>query len=193
MHASHAHLNLHFFEAEYGPALAAVIHGAFVLGGLLLYVVTTRAGHQRRHPSAAFAWVVTIALLPYAAIPLFLLFGTRKLAKPAAAGQSVAPITYNTAVRFHADGAASSTALLAMLAAAQQRILLATFIFADDTIGNAVVAALVERAAAASPSRCCSNRCRGCAAARHNLRGCAQPASTSAGPMRAGRTGSKHA
>jgi cardiolipin synthase len=139
-------LNLHFLEAEYGPALAAVIHGVFVLGGLLLYVVTTRAGHQRRHPSAALAWVLTIALLPYAAVPLFLLFGTRKLAKPAAAGQGAAPTTYNAAVHFHADGAASSTALLAMLAAAQQRILLATFIFADDNIGNAVVAALVERA-----------------------------------------------
>lgn len=161
-------MNLHFFEAEYGPALATVMHGVFVLGGLLLYVVTTRAGRQRRHPSAALAWVVTIALLPYIAVPLFLLFGTRKLAKPASAapralpaaddpaprwtgallaGLGVAPTTDNVAVRFHADGAASSTALLAMLAAAQRRILLATFIFADDGVGNAVVAALVERAA----------------------------------------------
>jgi cardiolipin synthase len=162
-------VNLHFLEAKYGPALATVIHGVFVLAGLLLYVVTTRAGHQRRHPSAALAWVVTIALLPYVAVPLFLLFGTRKLAKPASAapralpaaddpaprwtgallaGLGIAPTTYNAAVHFHADGAAASTALLAMLAAAQQRILLATFIFADDRIGNAVVDTLVARAAA---------------------------------------------
>ncbi len=162
-------MNLHFLEAEYGPALATVIHGGFVLAGLLLYVVTTRAGHQRRHPSAALAWVVTIALLPYVAVPLFLLFGTRKLAKPASAaplalpaaadpaprwtgallaGLGVAPTTSNAAVRFHADGAAAGAALLAMLGAARQRVLLATFIFADDDIGNTVVAALAERAAA---------------------------------------------
>jgi cardiolipin synthase len=152
-------LNLHVF--------AAVTHGVFVLGGLLLYVLTTRAGNQRRHPSAALAWVLTILLLPYLAVPLFLLFGTRKMAKPASppalpfpadgaaaphwagallAGLGVPPAQNNQSVRFHADGAAAFSALMEILDGAQQRILLATFIFADDDIGNAVVAAMVRRA-----------------------------------------------
>ena len=150
-------------------AFAAIVHGVFVMAGLLLYVVTTRAGRQRRHPSAALAWVVTIALLPYLAVPLFLLLGTRKLVKPASAaalsppgagdaaprwagtllaGLGIAPTTYNAAVRFHADGHAAFSALMALLAAAEQRILLATFILADDAAGNAVVDMLVQRAQA---------------------------------------------
>lgn len=162
-------VNMHGLEAQYGAALAAVTHGVFVLGGLLLYVITTRAGRQRRHPSAALAWVLTIALLPYLAVPLFLLFGTRKLPRPASppalpfpeegaaaprwagnllAGLGVAPAQQNQAVHFHADGNAALGALMAILDGAQQRILVATFILSDDAVGNAVVAALVRRAAA---------------------------------------------
>jgi energy-converting hydrogenase Eha subunit G len=57
-------LNLTTLEGQYGAALAAVGHGAVILAGLLLYVLTTRGGRQRRHPSAALAWVLTITLLP---------------------------------------------------------------------------------------------------------------------------------
>lgn len=49
-------------DAGHALAFPALIHGARVLGGLLLYVVTTRSRHQRRSPSTAFAWVITIAL-----------------------------------------------------------------------------------------------------------------------------------
>ena len=156
-------------HGQYGPAVATLAHGALVLTGLLLYVVTTRAGRQRRHPSAALAWVLMMTLLPYFAIPLFLLFGTRKLAKPASptplpmpapgapaplwagtllAGLGVPAPAGNQAVHFHADGAAAQAALLAIIGAAQKRILLATFILSADRIGNAVVDALVRRARA---------------------------------------------
>ena len=42
-----------------------LLHVAFVLAGLLIYVMGTHASGQRRHPSAALAWVLTITLLPY--------------------------------------------------------------------------------------------------------------------------------
>lgn len=152
-------------------AFAPLIHGAIVLGGLLLYVVATRLRRQHRHPSAAFAWVLTIAILPYLGIPLFLLFGTSKLARrqrlaprpfPAGsdahaappwagtllAGLGLAPAAGNQSVRFHADGLEAEAALLAMLAAAQARILLSTFILGADGFGDALVAALARRARA---------------------------------------------
>jgi cardiolipin synthase len=161
-------LNLTTLEGQYGAALAAVGHGAVILAGLLLYVLTTRGGRQRRHPSAALAWVLTITLLPYLGIPLFLLFGTRKLAKPASppplpvpaggpapqwagallAGLGVPAPSSNGHVHFHADGAAAQAALLDMIDAATRRILLATFILSLDRLGNAVVDALVRRARA---------------------------------------------
>jgi cardiolipin synthase len=57
-------------------------HGAFAFCGLLVYVLVTRIGQHRRQPSAAIAWVLVIAMFPYVGLPLFLLFGTRKFARP---------------------------------------------------------------------------------------------------------------
>ena len=57
-------------------------HGAFAFCGLLVYVMVTRIGQHRRQPSAAVAWVLVIAMFPYIGLPLFLLFGTRKFARP---------------------------------------------------------------------------------------------------------------
>lgn len=57
-------------------------HGAFAFCGLLVYVMLTRIRQHRRQPSAALAWVLVIAMLPYIGLPLFLLFGTRKFVRP---------------------------------------------------------------------------------------------------------------
>ena len=40
-------------------------HGAFAFCGLLVYVLVTRIGEHRRQPSAAVAWVLVIAVLPF--------------------------------------------------------------------------------------------------------------------------------
>ena len=107
-------------------SLSALEHGAFVFAGLLLYVLVTRIGNQRRHPSAAIAWVLTIAVIRYLGIPLFLLFGTRKFARPKRMAHvrfaseddqavpawvnrllvvlAVPPPTRNQSVSFHEDG-----------------------------------------------------------------------------------------
>ena len=63
--------------------LAATLHMGLVLAGLLFYVMSTHASGQRRQPSAALAWVLTIALLPYLGLPLYVLLGTRKFRRPA--------------------------------------------------------------------------------------------------------------
>ncbi|MDO4905281.1 MAG: phospholipase D-like domain-containing protein [Lautropia sp.] len=54
-------------------------HAIVVLVSLLIYVTVTRIGRHRRAPSAAFAWVLLLVAFPYLGLPLFLLFGTRKL------------------------------------------------------------------------------------------------------------------
>ncbi|WP_229411163.1 MULTISPECIES: phospholipase D-like domain-containing protein [unclassified Massilia] len=154
---------------SYPFALPALVHATVVLAGLLLYVVATRLRRQRHHPSAAFAWVLTIAFLPYLGIPLFLLFGASKLvrprrqpgtATPALAGGDppwacallaalgLPPPTCNRAVRFHVDGLEARRALLSMIDAAERRILLSTFILGADDFGDDLVAALVRRAEA---------------------------------------------
>ena len=62
--------------------LSGLGHTLLVMAGLLVYVLATRIGHQRRSPSAAMAWVVAMVALPYLTLPLFLLIGTRKFARP---------------------------------------------------------------------------------------------------------------
>src|ERR1035437_5287972 len=55
------------------------LHGLIVMLGLAVYVTASHTLHQRRHPSAAIAWVVSLVLLPYVALPLYLIFGSRKV------------------------------------------------------------------------------------------------------------------
>ena len=50
-----------------------------VVLGLAVYIGASHSLHQRRHPSAAIAWVLGILLVPYIAVPVYLAFGSRKV------------------------------------------------------------------------------------------------------------------
>ncbi|MCO5101438.1 MAG: phospholipase D-like domain-containing protein [Burkholderiaceae bacterium] len=148
-------------------SLSPLQHGMFVLVGLLSYVMVTRIGGHHRHPSAAIAWVLLIALLPYLGLPLFLVFGTRKLVRPARRGarpdrpwradgpewalQLLAALDVpkpvrNRSIEFHGDGAESLRALLDIVARAQERVDVCTYAVGDDEVGRAVLSALVQAA-----------------------------------------------
>ncbi len=144
--------------------LSGLGHTLFVAAGLLVYVLGTRMGQQRRHPSAAMAWVLGMVTFPYLTLPLFLFFGTRKFARPARrarvqalqvpddgppwatrllAGMELAPAVRNAQVRLHRDGAESLQSLLATIAAARQRLDVCTYVFANDEVGQQVAQALL--------------------------------------------------
>ena len=57
------------------------LHGLVVVIGLMVYVLATHSLRQRRQPAAAIAWVICLVLVPYVALPLYLIFGTRKLVR----------------------------------------------------------------------------------------------------------------
>src|SRR5262245_4888550 len=101
---------------------------------LLVYVLTTRVRSVRRPPTAAIAWVMGLALLPYLFLPLFFMFGTRKL-KAVRASRSIRPHagehwaqalieTFGmpspepAVTRFHANGEESRVALWEVIDAA---------------------------------------------------------------------------
>ncbi|MFZ2650069.1 MAG: phospholipase D-like domain-containing protein [Burkholderiaceae bacterium] len=143
------------------------LHGLVTAVAVLAYVVNSHVVFQRRHPTAAIAWMLFIVLLPYLALPAFLLFGSRKLARPQPAtppepcgensddfwaiktiqalGQP-APAPYSQ-LNLHADGDAAREALLATLDGAQVSIDMCTFILRDDPLGNAVLERLCRQAA----------------------------------------------
>jgi cardiolipin synthase len=142
------------------------LHGFATLVGVLIYVVTSRAMAQRRAPAAAIAWVLFILLIPYLALPAFLILGARKRARRSVAGLRVASrahcsggwtiqttaalgqppsATYHD-LNVHADGHAALTALLDAIDSAQHSLDVCTFILRKDSVGSTVVAHLCERA-----------------------------------------------
>jgi cardiolipin synthase len=150
------------------PSSWLSLHGLFTVSSLFVYVVASHVLHQRRHPSAAIGWVLFIFLLPYVALPLYLLFGTRKLARtgrprapagttPHRADQSAwpaelaaalgqpRPATYR-ALRVHADGAESLRALLELIDGARHTLDVCSFMLGRDTVGEAVISHLAAKA-----------------------------------------------
>ena len=147
------------------------LHGLIVMLGLAVYVTASHTLHQRRHPSAAVAWVVALVLLPYVALPLYLMFGRRKLAQhrstartppsalrdagpdsPAARTQQLAAAmalpaasTYHR-LNIHDEGSQALQVLRNMIGAATRTLDLCTFVFASDGLGDEIAERLGQRA-----------------------------------------------
>ena len=144
------------------------LDGMITVVTILVYVINSHVMRQRRHPTAAVAWMLFIIFLPYLALPAFLLFGTRKLARPPqvvlplppdkrsadgwgidtllALGQP-APARYCD-LSVHEDGRQAGDALMATLDEARTSIDLCTFIIGRDRFGEAVLDRLCDKARA---------------------------------------------
>ena len=146
-----------------------------VVVGLAIYVGASHSLNQRRHPSAAIAWVLGILLVPYLALPLYLAFGSRKVVLPrqfpASGGHFPAvtaavsyptmarslqlgaamglrdPVSYD-ALRIHEDGAQAVQALRQVIAGARGSLEISTFLFGRDVLGDAIAELLKQRARA---------------------------------------------
>ena len=150
-------------------AYGITLHGLMVVLSLLAYVVASHALNQRRHPTAAIAWVFFILLVPYVALPAFLVFGSRKQRRPLLVGAPESPLPPSSlsatpwAVRtiaalgqpapagyrdlvLHADGRDALVALWRVIDAAERSIDLCTFIIGSDEVGDAVLSRLVAKA-----------------------------------------------
>ena len=137
-------------------------HLLVVTFALLVYILSTRARREQRAPTTAIAWVMGLVLLPYFILPVYLLFGQRKL-RPAGsprpprsvpAGHWAADLIESfglaapgpCAVRFHADGGAARDALWQVIEGARTRIDVCTFIIGDDALGHEAINRLSRRA-----------------------------------------------
>ena len=157
--------------AEIGLRHWVTLHGMVALLGLVVYLAASHGLHQRRHPSAAIAWVISLALLPYVALPLYLLLGDRKL-RPAypARRESVAlppgsdphsPLhgfhelagamrlpaaaTYRD-LELHEDGQQALDALRELANGAARSLDVCTFLLGRDMLGREITLLLERRA-----------------------------------------------
>jgi cardiolipin synthase len=137
----------------------------FVLGAVLIAVILV----QRRAPGTTVAWLLAIVFIPYVGVPLYLIFGGRKLRSntkprlyrpqdvPEAARGTVAgmlcvsgsppPRSGNT-VEPLATGEEAFAAVIELLRSAQRSIHISTLIVGDDEVGAAIVGVLEEQARA---------------------------------------------
>ncbi len=147
------------------------LHGLVVILGLGTYVFASHTLRQRRQPSAAIAWVISLLLLPYIALPLYLMFGNRKvvidrrtqsglakLAEPQrernpapGAGDLASALGLSRAVAFdsldiHQDGAQALKSLRAMITGAKYSLDICTFILGRDVLGHEIIESLIKRA-----------------------------------------------
>ena len=145
--------------------IALSTHGLAIAASVLTYVLTSRSAQARRPPSIAIAWVLGMIALPYLTLPIYLLFGRRKVVRPRPRVHAPRPADARhwariliesfdvpdaapACVRLHPDGRAARAALLETIGAARHRLDVCTFLIGDDALGRTVTAALIERARA---------------------------------------------
>jgi cardiolipin synthase len=144
-------------------------HLSTVLGALASFVMLVRLHNTRRTSQSTLAWMLGFVFLPFAAIPLFLFFGSRKFparAKRPGADPSrwtddelarapklsrvlsgaVSPPRAGHSFELLGDGELAFARLIELIRDAQRSIDLTMFILGHDATGRAVIDALAERA-----------------------------------------------
>ena len=130
------------------------VHSLAIVVSVLTYVLTTRAERERRAPAIAIAWVLGMMAFPYLVLPMYLMFGRRKLPRITSGWsgrRSYAqhwaedliesfglPPAAPSRVKFHRDGSESHAGLLTLLQGAQRRLDICTYILGDDSLGREV-------------------------------------------------------
>jgi len=146
-------------------------HLAMIAGFLLAALIIAHMFRQRHSPAATTAWLLVIVLLPYLGVPLYLLFGGRKMLRAAGAKvairfpetdpdttETIAPIdallrtygipgaTSKNRLALCPTGEDAYSNLVKLIDQAEETIYITTFILASDEVGKAVIRRLARKA-----------------------------------------------
>lgn len=151
-----------------------VEHLTAILIFVLAFLFFARVLRDQDKASTSFAWIVSIVLVPFLAIPAYLVFGGRKVAalvrdkRPLSLredGAEATPVTDSKCERmligsgltparrgnqshFIADDAVMYETLVALIDNAQRSISIVTFIFGTDEVGRDIARRLCAKAEA---------------------------------------------
>ncbi len=137
---------------------------------LLALVIFSRVLEEKRKPSNFFAWFLLILVIPYLGVPLYVLFGGRKIRKKTESKEhfqssgmesypccstemehshwsQFPPLIPGNRVSFIENGEEMFRRLCIGIADARQSIRLATYILGDDEVGRDLVSRLAYKAA----------------------------------------------
>ncbi|HWA88184.1 MAG TPA: phospholipase D-like domain-containing protein [Opitutus sp.] len=145
-----------------------------IAGFLLAFFLVARLMSEKRAPANTFAWLLLIVLLPYVGVPLFLVFGGRKLRRiaerksrvlptlpsPPPSPSALTPVAHTVmasgagapvagnALRLLTTGEDTYAALEDAIREARHSIHITTFILGRDDTGRRIVRLLAARARA---------------------------------------------
>ncbi len=147
-------------------------HLLTVIGFLLAFFAIARLMSERKQPGNTFAWLLAIAFVPYIGVPLYLMFGGRKLKQLAARKAQLCPVIPGAPPAASADtfaarvlvlngacpplggnrvhllttGEESFERLERAILHAKHSIHLMTFILGRDAVGKRIIRLLAQRA-----------------------------------------------
>jgi cardiolipin synthase len=141
------------------------------LGFLLALVLMANLLQQRRSPSSTIAWLLVILLAPYVGVPLYLIFGGRKVRRMAGrkpqiyqastesdhhentgtvdqllASYGVPPATAGNRLELVTDGHHAYRQMLGLIEGARSTIHITTYLLGRDDASRALVESLTRRA-----------------------------------------------
>jgi cardiolipin synthase A/B len=141
------------------------------IGFVLALAFLSHILRERRSPTSTIAWLLAIVFIPYIGVPLYLLFGGRKMIRKAEAkpnlsidkskpgaglnigsahlfepGNGVFPASTDNHITFLTEGDQAFQTIINLIGNARHTIYIATFILGKDDTGRAIVHALAEKA-----------------------------------------------
>jgi cardiolipin synthase len=151
------------------PVHLLLTHLLSIVGFVMAVIVIAVIVVQRRAPGTTFAWLLAIVLIPYIGVPLYLMFGGRKVMARDAKQRLYAPIPElekddsfggmlcasgapppraGNTCELYTTGEAAFAAVIEALESAQTSIRISTLILGADEVGDAILAVLESKARA---------------------------------------------
>lgn len=153
-------------------AIPLISHVALFLGFLLAASMAAQVIRRQRSPAGTVAWLLVIILLPYVGVPLYLMFGGRKMSKQAGRkadlklvrherelpealrlmdrlfrSYDLPGVSLGNKVWLCQTGEEIYQSLMDLIDRATESIHITTYIFGTDEVGRSVMERLAKRAA----------------------------------------------
>ncbi|MGB2928322.1 MAG: PLDc N-terminal domain-containing protein, partial [Desulfobacterales bacterium] len=148
-----------------------LVHLLPSIGFILALALLSYILKERRSPTSTLAWLMAIFFIPYLGVPLYLIFGGRKMIRKAETkpklsqdnskpfsdtyiskayliepGDGIFPPSAHTHITFLPEGEQAFQTILDLIENARYSVYIATFILGKDETGSAVVRALARKA-----------------------------------------------
>ena len=132
-----------------------------VVGFILAIIIILRVFREQRQPSSILAWSYFVLLIPYVGVPLYLIFGGRKLKKrirakgllklPSEGNQDLPYVedifpTRGNQVEMISDGSQAFRMFCDAITEAKREIHILTYILSNDEVGKKIIQLLTEKA-----------------------------------------------